>query len=248
MSELTAFDVLNQNNDADSSPHHHQQEEEGEDTTKPKEPENIFLNNKDNSSRRNSTTSIDNKRETSKSKRGNISQRSLRPSSSILVETGYINYINDMKYLGDQFKIGKCPPNIKSAQEEKFQKMYKEKMRKLMLKSEKSIEMAPLNTNRDLKALHESSIKGHNNNNNKTIDGNIFDDRFHDHVNDTKYVGDQFKVGKLQMNTISRTEKMFQEKRKNYLKSLSASTKSRNIPPQFTELKDIHEKLTKEKI
>lgn len=149
----------------------------------------------------------------------------IRKTGSYTNLSTYLSSVNDLKYIGDQFKVGKLDPNLKSSHERRFQKMYNSRLKKL--KINESAKIDPASTLSDYKRTKDPKF--------------LLDPRF-TLTNELKFTGQQFKVGKLDPKIISPAEKRFQERFKSQLKNLLPNP---NTPRKldYTELKDIQNKL-----
>lgn len=150
-----------------------------------------------------------------------------RSTTSIRQLDPYLSSINDMKYIGDQFVVGKTDPTLLSSFEQRFQRVYKPKLKE---------STNGLATSRSMDQSFNEFLR--------TKDKNTLSNP-HFHSNDMKYTGDQFKVGKLDPKAVHPFEKKFQEKYKAKLKVLSPQT-SPIKPLGFNELKEMHDTLSVE--
>lgn len=155
-------------------------------------------------------------------------KRSGTSKSSILsVNPYYLSSVNDLKYVGDQFIVGKINPSLKPPHEVRFEKMYEARLKKL--RSSSSGKVNVLNTLSDYK---------------RTRDPKVFDQQTKLFLtNDLKTSGDQFKVGKIDPKQQSVCEILFQKKFASSLKKLHSNPNRPIVPLKFEELKDIHNKL-----
>lgn len=145
--------------------------------------------------------------------------------SDIFLKDPYMSSINDMKYLGDQFRVGKTDPNLKSVFESKFEKLYQSKLNKL---SKSTSRLNPIGfltefrRTKDMKTLMDPQF---------TL------------TNELKFTGDQFKVGRPDPKIQSSFERRFQERFKHQLKNLLPNTTRNPRNLSFYDLKDIHNAL-----
>lgn len=139
-----------------------------------------------------------------------------RSSSDFFHANPHLVSVNDFKYVGDQFKVGKPDPNKKLPHEVRFQKMWQPKIVKLTSTSTTNLSFTP---RKDTDVVKEYRI---------TKDDRLLTNLFN--LNDFKYTGNQFKVGKLDPKLQSPVEKRFQQAYKNRLMKLS---------PNWDEIKQI---------
>ena len=160
--------------------------------------------------------------------RGQSTNRSQTNLSTVRSLDRYLTTINDLKYMGDQFVVGKLDPTLKTPFEVRFQNMYKKKFPKTSdnmdtaRSQDQNFTLSEYRRTKDLKSLANPLL----------------------HTNDLKYTGDQFKVGKLDPKQQHPFEKRFQKKFQQKLKILSADPESG--PKKvlcFEELKEIHNTL-----
>lgn len=145
--------------------------------------------------------------------------------SLISIKDPYLTTINDMKYLGDQFLVGKLNPNLKSPFESRFEKRYTRTLNKLKASTDKT------DSNEIL-----SEYK-------RNANANVKLDPQFTLTNELKFTGKQFNVGKMDPKLKSPFEKKFQERFKSHLKVLAPNSK-RMVPNlQFDDLKRIHNSL-----
>ncbi|CAF0947536.1 unnamed protein product [Brachionus calyciflorus] len=143
----------------------------------------------------------------------------------ILNKDPYLSSINDMKYLGDQFIIGKINPNLKSPFECKFEKRFQNTLKKLTNnpnKLDRNQILADYKRTKDLKVLLVPRFML---------------------TNELKFTGDQFKVGKLDQKIQSPFEKRFQERFKSQLKMILPNPDRTSHLLKLSELKSIHDSL-----
>jgi len=95
------------------------------------------------------------KRPTSAKSNAFQSTRTLKRPSSSLPNHNDTSLImtNDLKYVGNQFVVGKVNPNLQSTHEIRFQKLYSARLKKLHIN--KSKEQRPL-TMSELKEMHNA--------------------------------------------------------------------------------------------
>jgi hypothetical protein len=65
----------------------------------------------------------------------------------------HLRYTNELKYVGDQFIVGKVNPNLQATHEIRFQKLYSARLKKLHI--DKSKEQRPLSIT-ELKEMHNA--------------------------------------------------------------------------------------------
>lgn len=138
----------------------------------------------------------------------------------------YLRSINDLKYLGDQFQVGKINPNQKSVFEIRFEKMYASTLKKL---STPSYKKHPMETLADFR---------------RTRDLKVILDPQYTLTNELKFTGDQFKVGKIDPKIVNPFEKRFQERFKGQLIKLLPNPLRASSLLNFNDLKEIHQTLT----
>lgn len=158
-------------------------------------------------------------------------RRSYSNLSNVTLIDPYLTSINDLKYLGDQFVVGKMNPNLKQPHEERFQKMFQARAKKLMPKN--NLTSSSLNRF-DLSDFKRTKDP-------KTLPSDLT--LKYSLTNDMKYIGEQFKVGKLTKD-VSPFERKFQEKFKNQLKYLMPSQSKLPMRPlNFDQLREVHNSL-----
>ncbi|RNA39073.1 hypothetical protein BpHYR1_012770 [Brachionus plicatilis] len=138
----------------------------------------------------------------------------------------YLSSVNDMKYIGDQFKVGKIDSRVKSPFEERFQKRYEKTLKKMTANSknfDSTKTLANYQQIRDPKKLIDPQF---------TL------------VNELKFAGQQFKLGKLDSRSKSPFEERFQKKFKDRLKVLLPNPNRMKMAFSFDELKQIHNTLS----
>ena len=130
--------------------------------------------------------------------------------------------VNDLKHIGEQFKVGKADPNAKHPCEHRFQAMFQSRLKEA--------------SKRDNRLKTRTNL---------LLSNHIF------LANDNKYKGAQFRTGKVAGMTTSSKEKKnfgdmtveekFQEMFKDRKKILTPEFKSKSV--SHRELKEIHSSL-----
>lgn len=139
----------------------------------------------------------------------------------------YLKSVNDLKYIGDQFKVGKLDPTLKQPHEIRFEKMFQSRLKKLT---------QPCTPRYSVNEQLLSEFK-------RTNDPKLQVDPHFNMTNELKYTGSQFKVGKLDTKIQSPFEKRFQEKFKSHLKVLQTSSNKVPTTLSYADLKEIQAKL-----
>lgn len=136
-------------------------------------------------------------------------------SSSI---NSYLTSVNDLKYIGEQFLVGKVNPNQKSLTEARFQKMWESKLKKL--------KSTPNLFSMSTASLHAAS--------------GLFN------TNDVRHTGNQFKVGKVDPKLVPTCEQRFQKMFKSRLRVLKPDWEQIQTqkPLAFEDLKEMHNRLS----
>lgn len=162
----------------------------------------------------------------------NFNPKSLtRSHSNFSLANPHLCSVNDFKYMGDQFKMGKFDPNSKPSHEVRFQKMWKTKLDKL---TSSTSNLAIYSPRKDIDV-----VKAYNRTKNDQLLSHAFN------LNDFKYTGNQFKVGKFDPKMQTTTEKRFQNlycKRLEKLKPNLAELQKIK-PLNYQDLKEIHSQL-----
>jgi len=139
----------------------------------------------------------------------------------------YLKSVNDLKYVGDQFKVGKLDLSLKQPHEIRFGKMFQSRLKKLTQPCTPRY------------SVNEEILKEFK----RTNDPKLQVDPHYNMTNELKNTGSQFKVGKLDAKIQSPFEKRFQEKFKNNLKVLQKSNNKAPTQLSYADLKEIHAKL-----
>lgn len=129
-------------------------------------------------------------------------------SSKSRISDFYLSSVNEMKYIGEQFKVGRINPQAKSPFEERFEKRYAKTLKKLTTNSNNFSSnkiLSDYRQTRDPKCL---------------TDHQIFV------VNELKYTDQQFKCGKMDPRAKSPFEERFEKRYAKTLKKMTANSKN----------------------
>ena len=147
-----------------------------------------------------------------------------RSKSSLSAHDPYLRSVNDLKYVGDQFIVGKVDPNLKQPHEIRFLKLNSARLKKL-----KGDTGSAKNLPQSLSQFMQSKDP-------KILDGGTM--RFL--TNDLKYAGNQFKVGKVDPKMTSVFEQRFQKRFGQKLQVLLPDQAKSPRPFTYEELKQMH--------
>ena len=171
------------------------------------------------------------------------SARSARSATSLSTAASQFDLrsVNDMKYLGDQFKIGKPDPSLVPAHELRFQRVYEKQLKKWRATGSAS---SGSNDNSSSSSVNKhaetsrilSEFK-------RTRDPKVLADARFVHTNELKFAGDQFKVGKFDASVQSPCEKRFQDKCKSFLSKILPDPGRLPAKLSHAELKEMHTRL-----
>ena len=139
----------------------------------------------------------------------------------------YLRSLNDFKYVGDQFIVGKVDPKMKSTHELRFQRLHSARLKKLRSDAPTS------STSRNLlETMNKFRQSG---------DRKLFDkteEKFF--TNDFKQTGNQFLVGKINPKLESPVEIRFKKQFAERLKKLLPDESKALRPLTYQELKELH--------
>ncbi len=218
------FDSSEHNNDSE----HNNESEHGEHNEEStKNNEEIVINHEPKSSRPASASDkhrLDSARSNKSTGRMSRSKTNLSFISSL---DPYLKSVNDLKYIGDQFKVGKLDPSLKQPHEIRFEKMFQSRLKKLT---------QPCSPRYSVNEQLISEFK-------RTNDPKLQVDPHFNLTNELKYTGSQFKVGKLDSKLQSPFEKRFQERFKSHLKVLQTSNNKVPTTLSYADLKELQAKL-----
>lgn len=165
----------------------------------------------------------------------NTNNKALKRSTSnfSIAHPHLMHSINDFKHIGEQFKVGKPNPNNKAPHEIRFKKMWESRTKKLASSSQSApMTPSPLKPNPSVVGDYK-----------RTKDTRLLANSFH--LNDFKFTGDQFKVGRPDPKVQNPVEKRFQAMFKKRLEVLSPRwdevKKTKSL--SFHEMKELHNQL-----
>jgi hypothetical protein len=177
---------------------------------------------------------------TSRSLNFNTSDKSRRSYSSLshlTLANSYHSSINDFKYIGQQFVVGKPDPKKVAPHESKFQKKWQNYLKKLNSSSDVNQTMTfSSSTIKPSPGIVRDYIL--------TKDERYLSNKFH--TNDFKHTGDQFKVGKVDPKIKSPIESKFQKLFKSKLERLAPRwDEIRAVRPlSHQDLRELHKSIT----
>lgn len=165
----------------------------------------------------------------------NNTNKLTRSCSNFSLANPHLCSVNDFKYMGDQFKVGKIDPALKASHEIRFQKMWKPRLEKLTNSSSSTSMSALLSTPRkDIDVVKDYK---------RTKNDALLSTGFN--LNDFKFTGNQFRVGKIDPKLQTTTEKRFQSAYRKRLEKLMPNWEDvKQVKPlNYQELKEIHNQL-----
>ena len=197
--------------------------------------ENIDQDDLNEKTNRSSRSSVVSNQQTSKSNSPFISRsvnfelkkknQNYSKSKNNINSDFYLSSVNEMKHIGEQFKVGKINSQPKSPFEERFEKRYEKTLKKFTANSKNFDQNQILSSYRRTKDAK-----------------NLLDTQF-TLVNELKYTDQQFKFGKLDPRAKSPFEERFQKKYIDRLKVLFTNSNRMSMELSYNELKNIHNTL-----
>lgn len=165
----------------------------------------------------------------------NNTNKLTRSFSNFSLANPHLCSVNDFKYMGDQFKVGKIDPARKANHEIRFQKMWKPRLEKLTNSTSSTSMSALLSTPRkDIDVVKDYK---------RTKNDALLSTGFN--LNDFKFTGNQFRVGKIDPKLQTTTEKRFQSAYRKRLEKLMPNWEDiKQVKPlNYQELKELHNQL-----